>query len=90
MSKYEGPVCFVPQGFDVPAKRFAWLGRVQRLEAGWHYSTRFLKNGHEVPHQKLHLNTEDESAPFYELAEKHHKSWLEKHGTGNVVSMKGN
>jgi len=59
------------------------------LEPGWHYSTRFLENGSEVPHQKLHLNTEDESAPFYELATPEHKSWVEKNGPGNVVLVGG-
>ncbi len=72
---YEGPVCFVT--FDHAG-----------LEAGWHYSTKLTKAG-EVPDRKLHLNDSDPKDQFYEYAEKHHISWVQKHGVGRAVELKG-
>lgn len=62
---------------------------ILKYQAGWHYSTRIDENGHEVPDRRLHLNdaAPDERDWFYEYAEDHHQSWLDKHGLGNRVSV---
>lgn len=58
------------------------------LEGGWHYSTRINEHGHEVPHLKLHLcDVGLEKDWFYEYAEDHHRSWVEKHGVGQPVAL---
>lgn len=83
--RYTGPVCWVPeQGIDIPAPG----GRVKHLDGGWHYSTHVVHD-HELPHRKLHLNDDDPGDVFYEFARNGHKSWLDKHGPGNVKQVGG-
>lgn len=78
--RYTGPVCYVPFDHKGPDGK--------DLRGGWHYSTRVHSKLGEIPDAPLHLNT-DGGEPFYEHAEKHHQSWLEKHGPGNVVQIGG-
>jgi len=82
--RYDGPFCFVDRNQDGPDGA--------QLEAGWHYSTRMWTDErgreHEIPHRKLYLNTEDDPAsPFYEHAEPHHLSWVQRHGEGELVVL---
>jgi len=41
----------------------------------------------QIPDRPLHLNDKDPNNMFYEYAEKHHESWVTKHGPGNKVTL---
>lgn len=87
--RYEGPICFVPFDHDGPDRTWP-LGQKRKLKGGWHYSTRVHRKYGEIPHKPLHLNDEDAyTPPFYEYADKTHKSWVEKHGLGQIVPVHG-
>ena len=77
---YDGPRCFIPFDHAGPDGKM--------LKGGWHYSTRMHRRFGEIPDRPLHLNDEDPGNLFYEYAGKHHLSWVEKHGVGNVVPLR--
>ncbi len=77
--RYDGPVCYSPHLQTGPDGT--------QLLAGWHYSTRQWR-GMEIPDRRLHLNDDDPDNLFYEYAaDDGHRSWVEKHGVGNVVQL---
>jgi hypothetical protein len=86
VGRYDGPRCWVCR--DEYAEQPD--GSYQKvLEGGWHYSTRIDDNGNEVPDRKLHLNDDQQREEdwFYEYAQPHHLSWVEKHGVGQPVIL---
>lgn len=71
-------------------KKGKYDGPVAFLAAeGWHYSTKINRHGHEVLDKRLYLNTDDPENIFYEYARKHSKSWVERHGVGNITTLGG-
>lgn len=79
--------------------------RFTPLKKGWHYSLResykpvltevkpgiwkTIRVKDLVPDRPLHLNDSDPQNLFYEYAENHHRSWVEKHGHGNIKVIGG-
>lgn len=79
--------------------------QIKPLKRGWHYSMResykpvltetkpgvwaTVRVKDMVPDKPLHLNDSDPADVFYEYAEPHHLSWVEKHGHGNIVEIGG-
>lgn len=78
---YTGPRVWIPYNHDGPDGKL--------LKGGWHYSVRQTRRWGEIPDQPLHLNDSatSEADWFYEYAQKGHESWVQKHGTGNIVVL---
>ena len=76
--RYDGPVLFIPFDHDGPDGR--------HLKGGWHYSTKVHRKYGEIAVHPLHLEDKDDE-PYYEYAEKNHKSWVEKYGHGTTFRI---